>query len=88
MRKQNLYFIEETDTFGGEANYNHVNRYIIKSSTPRGALRKVASTGWRMVYATRADSASGLTCWFVKWISPEDADRLVEKYSSIYDERS
>lgn len=88
MRKQNLYFIEETDTFCGEANYSYVNRYIIKASTPRGALRKVASTGWRTVYDGRADSASGLTCWFVDWIDADDADRLVEKYSSIYDERA
>ena len=88
MRKQNLYFIEETDTFCGEANYSYVERYIVKASTTRGALRKVASKGWRMVHDGRADSASGLTCWLVYWISSDDADRLVDEYSSIYDERS
>ena len=87
MRKQNLYFIEETDTFCGEANYSYVNRYIVKASTERGALRKVASNGWRMVYDGRADSHSGLTCWFVDYISSEDADSICQRYSSIYDER-
>ena len=87
MRKQDLYFVEETDTFGGEANYSYVNRYIVKASTERGALRKVASNGWRMVYDGRADSESGLTCWSVEWIDEEDADSICERYSSIYDER-
>ena len=88
MRKQNLYFIEETDTFGGEPNYCYVERYIVKASTERGALRKVAPTGWHMVHDGRADSASGLTCWLIEWISSDDADRLVEEYTSIYDERA
>ena len=88
MRKQNLYFVEETDTFGGEANYSYVKRYIVKASTERGALRKVASNGWRMVGGARADSHSGLTCWFVDYISSDDADSVCERYSFVYDERA
>ena len=87
MRKQNLYFIEETDTFGGEANYSYASRYIIKASTPRGAIRKVASPGWHMVDDGRADSRSGFTCWFVEWIDEKDANEICEQYSSVYDER-
>ena len=87
MRKQDLYFVEETDTFGGEANYGYVNRYIVKASTERDALRKVASKGWRQRVCRRADSESGLTCWSVEWIDEEEADRICQWYSSIYDER-
>jgi hypothetical protein len=36
-----VYFIEVTDTFGGEANYSWVKRYLVDAATPRGALRKV-----------------------------------------------
>ena len=28
---KNLYFIEVTDTFGGEANYSWVTRHVIKA---------------------------------------------------------
>ena len=87
MRKQDLYFVEETDTFGGEANYGYANRYIVKASTERGALRKVASKGWHMVCDGRADCESGLTCWSVEWIDEEEADMICQWYSSIYDER-
>lgn len=38
---KNHYFIEMTDTFGGDANYCWVNRFIVSASTPRGAMRRV-----------------------------------------------
>lgn len=88
MRKQNLYFIEETDTFGGEPNYCYVERYIVKASTERGALRKVALKGWHMVDDGRADSKSGATCWFADLVDSDVADALCKQYPSIYDERA
>lgn len=39
---KNIYFIEMTDTFSGEANYSWVNRFMVTASTMRGAMRKVA----------------------------------------------
>lgn len=38
---KNQYFIEMTDTYGGEANYSWVNRFLVTASTPMGAMRKV-----------------------------------------------
>lgn len=49
---KNHYFIEMTDTFGGEANYCWVNRFIVSASSPRGAMRRVcARTGDPLICA-------------------------------------
>ena len=43
MRKgQKFFFVELTDTFGGEANYSWVKRYKVTASSFNGAIRKVA----------------------------------------------
>lgn len=39
-----IYYVEVTDTFGGEANYIWVRRFKVHANTMRGAMRKVAST--------------------------------------------
>lgn len=39
---ENIYFIEMTDTYGGEANYSWVNRYKVKANTIRGAIVKIS----------------------------------------------
>lgn len=39
----NFWFVEFTDTFGGEANYCWVRRFLVRSETPRGAIRKTAA---------------------------------------------
>jgi hypothetical protein len=36
-----IFFVEVTDTYGGEANYSWVHRFKVHASTPRGAMRKV-----------------------------------------------
>jgi len=36
------FFVEITDTFGGEANYSWVKRFIVRASTFRGAISKVS----------------------------------------------
>lgn len=76
------YFIEHTDTFGGEANYAWVRRYLVRAKTKRGALRRIAS-GWRSVGCDRYDSVSGATCWFVEFVDAADISRLEAQYSSI-----
>lgn len=37
------WFIEVTDTFGGETNYSWIRRYAVKASSERGAMRVVGN---------------------------------------------
>jgi len=37
-----IFFVEVTDTYGGEANYTWVHRFKVHATTSRGAMRKVA----------------------------------------------
>lgn len=78
---KNLYFVEMTDTFGGEANYSWVNRFIVTAATATGAIRKVTrETG----YSARKDWDSGDTirynvpgcaiCYFVSESDGSEAE--------------
>ena len=41
------FYVELTDTYGGEANYNWVKRFIVRAGTFRGAISKVSKeTGY------------------------------------------
>lgn len=67
------YFVEITDTFGGEANYSWVKRLKVKANTMRGAVNKVSrdsGVAWRCAgdYGDmmRYDSKSGATCFFIQ----------------------
>ena len=67
------YFIEITDTFGGEPNYSWVTRHKVRASSPRGAMVRIgraAGMAWHIVgdYGdmVRYDSKSGATCAFVQ----------------------
>ena len=83
---KHTYFIEMTDTFGGEANYCWVNRFIVSASSPRGAMRRVcARTGdsVRNVGRDRWDSTRGCVCYFVKWVDPADIQSYRDNYSRI-----
>lgn len=68
-----FFFVEMTDTFGGDANYSWVNRFKVHASTMRGAVNKLArevGAGWHCVgdYGDqkRYDSASSCTCFFIE----------------------
>ena len=37
-----IFYVEVTDTYGGEANYSWVRRYKVHANTMRGAMLKVA----------------------------------------------
>ena len=83
---KNHYFIEMTDTFGGEANYCWVNRFIVSASSERGAMRKVArETGFnvRNVGCDRWDAVGACVCYFVEWIDAADIEARKEQYSRI-----
>ena len=83
---KHTYFIEMTDTFGGEANYCWVNRFIVSASSPRGAMRKVAKkTGFavRNVGCDRWDAVGACVCYFVEGIDAADIEGKKEQYSGI-----
>ena len=67
------YYIEFTDTFGGEANYSWVSRFKTKATSAMGAMRKFGKeVGLKFHcvedhgYIKRYDSASGATCVFIE----------------------
>lgn len=73
-----LFFIEITDTFGGEANYSWVTRHIFQGNTARGVINRLSRLSGIHWHCTgdygeskRYDSATGATCFF---IAPYDAD--------------
>ena len=86
---KNHYFIEMTDTFGGEANYCWVNRFIVSASSPRGAMRKVcARTGDKVQCVMpgdpeRWDSRTDCVCYFVEWVDDADVQTMIDNYSRI-----
>ena len=48
---KNVYFVEVTDTFGGDANYLWVTRHKIHANTIRGAVNKLSKDSgmtWRI----------------------------------------
>ena len=75
--KQNLYFVEITETYGGYVNYSWVTRHCVTrqcvtASSTRGAMWKVSrdsGLSWHCVGgygdAVRYDSKSGATCAFI-----------------------
>lgn len=58
MKMKEIFFVEVTDTYGGEANYSWVHRFKVHANTERGAMRKVAN---KMGYVggTRKDWDTG-----------------------------
>lgn len=68
-----LFYIEVTDTFGGEANYSWVTRHIIRANTMQGAVNRfsrLSGMKWHCVGdysdSKRYDSKSGATCYFIE----------------------
>lgn len=86
----NTYYVELTDTYGGEANYSWVKRFLVKAETMRGAMRKVSrETG----YAARKDFGNDTTarfnvpgaclCYFAEWADSTYCNTLREQYRLI-----
>ena len=42
MKMRNIYYVEVTDTYGGDANFSWVKRFKVHANTDAGAMRKVA----------------------------------------------
>jgi hypothetical protein len=86
MGNKHTYFVEMTDTFGGEANYCWVNRFLVSASSPRGAMRRVCtrtSDSVRSVGGDRWDAVGACVCYFVKWVDPADIQSYRDNYSRI-----
>ena len=70
---KNLYFIEITDTFGGEANYSWVTRHVIRAKSELGAINALSrrsGMNWRFD-GIRYLSKSGATCAFIDMYEKE-----------------
>ena len=83
---QTLFFVEMTDTFGGEANYCWVNRFLVKAKSKLGAIRKVTTeTGYyaRKDYdagdIARYNSKDACICYFIQASDGEES----AQYSNI-----
>lgn len=81
---KNLYIVEMTDTFCGEANYCWVKRVCVKASTNRGAIRKAAAhfgVSGRIRKTmdcgdmTRHDVQGAAMCLFTEWADASDVAR-------------
>lgn len=84
MKQQ--FFVEMTDTYGGEANYSWVNRFLVTASSELGAIRKVTRrTGYRArgVGCDRYDVPGACICYFVEWVDADQAKALQDNYSRI-----
>lgn len=84
------YYIEMTDTFGGEANYCWVNRFIVSARTTRGAMRRVTNrTGDRVSCFDHYnipetwDSRTACIRYFVEWVDDARIAELQDNYSRI-----
>jgi len=83
---KHTYFVEMTDTFGGEANYCWVNRFIVSASSPRGAMRRVCTRTGDSVRSDgcdRWDAVGAHICYFVEWVDPADIQSYRDNYSRI-----
>ena len=79
------YFIEMTDTFGGEANYCWVNRFLVSASSFQGAMSMISrEVGYRTRKVmdcgdfARYDAKGAHICFFVNY-----ADDESEKYARV-----
>ena len=70
---KNLYYVEITDMFGGEANYSWVTRHVIRAKSERGAVNAMSrrsGMNWRYD-GLKYLSKSGATCMFIDMYDKE-----------------
>ncbi len=63
-----IFYVEITDTFGGEANYSWITRHKVSAKSELGAIQKISrdsGISWRRDFANRYNSKSGATCLFI-----------------------
>lgn len=86
-KERSLYFVEMTDTYGGEANYCWVNRFLVKAKSFQGAISKVVrKTGIHARLKYNSGDFAQYRCpghcitYFVNW---SDEGREANQYSRI-----
>lgn len=83
-KKRELYKIQITDTFGGEANFCWVRWYIVKAVSELGAVQVIArhyGAGWNMEYTGRYNLSGACVCMFVDWIDETDAAEYIANHN-------
>lgn len=76
-----LFFIEITDTFGGDANYSWVTRHVVRAKSRRGAvnaLSRRSGVAWHAVGGERYDSKSNTTCAFIREYDRDTDDDCIQ----------
>ena len=81
-----LFFVEMTDTFGDDANYSWVNRFLVSAKTIRGAMCKVSRETMSSVRKdydigdmARYNAIGACICFFVSYADGDEK----EQYSRI-----
>ena len=87
MSTKQKFFVEMTDTYGGDANYSWVNRFIVSASSERGAISKVTrKTGYRCRsagYGGRYNVPGACVCYFVEWVDADTVASMLANYSRV-----
>lgn len=83
---QQSFYIEVTDTYGGEANYCWVHRFKVWAKSPLGAIRKVSrETGlsfrneWNCGEESKYKAIGACVCAFVIWWDEENYQHYTVK---------
>lgn len=84
-----MYFMEITDTYGGEANYSWVRRFLVKAKSQRGAITKLGrNTGYqgnRIGHSgedfQRWDVPKAAICIFSTWVDADAAEHARKHYN-------
>lgn len=77
MATTNKYMAEVTDTFGGEANYCWIRRYIIQAKSKLGAIQKLSrheGYAFRKEYDGRYNAKNACICAFISDFDDYAAD--------------
>lgn len=80
----NMYKIEITDTYGGDASFSWIRRYLVSAKSERGAVQKMAreyGAGWRFD-GIRYNLSDTCVCMFVDYVDAAEADNFC-KYPNV-----
>jgi hypothetical protein len=87
---ESKYLIEITDTYGGEANYRWIKRFMVSANSMRGAVQKLARSkggGWKKAYgdhdSARYNLSGNCVCMFVTWIDAAEVADYPSKFVDL-----
>lgn len=88
-----MYYVEMTDTFGGELNYSWVKRFIVKAQTLKACMRKISmETGYnaRMQWSMGIDEEAmykvtgACIGYSVEYVPEEERFRYLDESLPVY----